>query len=53
MTFVDRIADARDIAEVFELVNEFVEAVYGSATHTSGRQQGGARPQSRVRSRSK
>ncbi len=28
MTFVDRIADARDIAEVFELVNEFVEAVH-------------------------
>ena len=28
MTFVDRIADARDIAEIFELVNEFVEAVH-------------------------
>jgi len=28
MTFVDRIADARDIAEVFELVDEFVEAVH-------------------------
>ena len=28
MTFVDRIVDARDIAEIFELVNEFVEAVH-------------------------
>jgi hypothetical protein len=27
MTFVDRIADARDIAEIFNLVNEFVEAL--------------------------
>ena len=27
MTFVDRIADARDIAEVFDLVNEFVSAL--------------------------
>ena len=24
MTFIDRIADARDIAELFELVNEFI-----------------------------
>ena len=28
MTFVDRIAGVWDIAEVFELVNEFVEAVH-------------------------
>jgi hypothetical protein len=27
MTFVDRIADARDIAEMFDLVNEFVDAL--------------------------
>jgi hypothetical protein len=27
MTFVDRIADARDIGEIFDLVNEFVEAL--------------------------
>ena len=27
MTFVDRIADARDIAEIFDLVNEFVDAL--------------------------
>jgi len=27
LTFVDRIADARDIAEVFDLVNEFIGAL--------------------------
>ena len=27
MTFVDRIADARDIAEIFDLVNEFIGAL--------------------------
>jgi DNA-binding GntR family transcriptional regulator len=31
MTFVDRIADAQDLADVFELVNEFIEALYRSA----------------------
>jgi hypothetical protein len=30
MTFVDQIADAQDLAEVFELVNEFIEALYHS-----------------------
>jgi hypothetical protein len=30
MTFVDRIADAQDFAEVFELVNEFIEDLYHS-----------------------
>jgi hypothetical protein len=30
MTFVDQIADAQDLAEVFELVNEFLEALYHS-----------------------
>ena len=27
MTFIDRIADAREIAEVFDLVNEFVRTL--------------------------
>jgi hypothetical protein len=27
MTFVDRIADARDIAEIFDLVNELINAL--------------------------
>jgi hypothetical protein len=27
MSFVDRIADARDIAQVFDLVNEFISAM--------------------------
>ena len=30
MTFVDRIADARDIGDVFDLVNEFVYALHHS-----------------------
>ena len=30
MTFVDRIADARDIGEVFDLVNEFLYALHHS-----------------------
>ena len=30
MTFVDRIADARDIGDVFDLVNEFVHALHHS-----------------------
>jgi len=30
MTFVDRIDDARDLAEVFELVNELIKALYHS-----------------------
>ena len=30
MTFVDRIADARDIDDVFDLVNEFVYALHHS-----------------------
>jgi hypothetical protein len=29
MTFVDRIADARDIGAVFDLVNEFIYALMG------------------------
>ena len=27
MTFVDRIADARDLSEIFDLVNEFIGAL--------------------------
>jgi len=30
MTFVDRIADARDIGDVFDLVSEFVYALHHS-----------------------
>jgi hypothetical protein len=30
MTFVDRIAEARDIGDVFDLVNEFVYALHHS-----------------------
>ena len=30
MNFVDRIADARDIGDVFDLVNEFVSALHHS-----------------------
>jgi len=30
MTFVDRIADAREIGDVFDLVNEFVYALHRS-----------------------
>ena len=30
MTFVDRIADARDIGDVFDLVNEFVYGLHHS-----------------------
>jgi hypothetical protein len=30
MTFVDRIADARDISDVFDLVNEFLHALHHS-----------------------
>ena len=28
MTFIDRIADARDLADVFDLVNEFIVGLY-------------------------
>ena len=28
MTFIDRIADARDIADVFDLVNEFIVGLH-------------------------
>ena len=31
MAFVDRIADARDIVEVFDLVNEFIVGLHTSA----------------------
>jgi hypothetical protein len=30
MTFVDRIADARDITELFELVNGYISAMQGT-----------------------
>jgi len=28
MTFIDRIADARDLADVFDLVNEFIVGLH-------------------------